>query len=255
MKTSAKIELQQVHFAYGDHEVLRDINLRVAPNQIFTLFGPAGSGKSTLLRLLNRLTDLSLEKTRLQGKVLLDGHDIYSPDVDVTGLRRRMGMVFARPVPLPLSIRDNITYGLTLDGGRHSRSRLDEAVERSLRAAALWDEVKDRLDDPGAALSGGQQQRLCLARTLALQPEVILLDEPTSVLDPISTLKVEEALFQLKESVTTIIVPHSVQQAARVADRAAFLLMGELIEEGPAEVLFTRPKDKRTEDYVTGRFG
>ncbi|NOZ07097.1 MAG: phosphate ABC transporter ATP-binding protein [Chloroflexi bacterium] len=254
METPAKIELQHVHFAYEDHEVLHDINLRIPPNQIFVLFGPAGSGKSTLLRLLNRLTDFSPEETHLQGKVLLDGQDIFAPDVDVTRLRQRAGMVFAKPVPLPLSIRDNITYGLTL-GGRRDRSTLDETVERSLHAAALWDEVKDRLDDPGMALSGGQQQRLCLARTLALQPEVVLLDEPTSGLDPISTLQVEEALFQLRESVTFIVVPHSVQQAARVADRAAFLLMGELVEEGPADVLFTRPKDKRTEDYVTGRFG
>lgn len=254
MNGLAKIELQHVHFAYGDQAVLRDINLRIPPNQIFVLFGPAGSGKSTLLRLLNRLTDLSQEETHLQGKVLLDGQDVFAPDVNVTGLRRRVGMVFARPVPLPLSIRENITYGLTLIG-IHDRPQLDEAVERSLRAAALWDEVKDRLDDPGSTLSGGQQQRLCLARTLALEPEVILLDEPTSGLDPISTLQVEEALFQLRESVTIIIVPHSIQQAARVADRAAFLLMGELVEEGPADVLFTRPQDKRTEDYVTGRFG
>ncbi len=254
MSELPKIELQQVTFSYSDHVVLRDINLLIPPNQIFTLFGPAGSGKSTALRLLNRLTDLSQEETRLRGKILLDGQDVYDSDVNVTSLRRRVGMVFARPVPLPLSVRDNITYGLTL-GGITDRSRLDGAVERSLRAAALWDEVKDRLDDPGVALSGGQQQRLCLARTLALEPDVILLDEPTSGLDPISTLKVEEALFQLRESVTIVIVPHSIQQAARVADRAAFLLMGELVEEGSADTLFTRPQDKRTEDYVTGRFG
>jgi phosphate transport system ATP-binding protein len=254
MTTAAKIELQHVHFAFGDQDVLRDICLRIPPNEIFVLFGPAGSGKSTLLRLLNRLTDLSLEETRLQGKILLDGQDIFAPEVDVITLRRRVGMVFARPVPLPLSIRENITYGLTF-GRKPSRSLLDETVERALRAAALWDEVRDRLDDPAAALSGGQQQRLCLARTLALEPDVVLLDEPTSGLDPISTLQVEEALFQLRQSVTVVIVPHSVQQAARVADRAAFLLMGELVEEGAAEEIFTRPKDKRTEDYVTGRFG
>jgi phosphate transport system ATP-binding protein len=190
----------------------------------------------------------------MQGQVLLDGEDIYAPEVDVVALRRRVGMVFAVPIPLPGSIRENITYGLRLAGVR-SRARLDEALERSLRAAALWDEVKDRLDDSAFALSGGQQQRLCLARVLALEPEVILLDNPTSGLDPISTARVEESLRALKREYTVVMVPHSVQQAARIADRAAFLLDGELVEAAEAGELFVRPKDPRTEAYVTGRFG
>jgi phosphate transport system ATP-binding protein len=232
---------------------LRGVSLRIYPNQITAIFGPAGGGKSTLLRLLNRLNDL-IPGRRLEGRILLDGEDIYAPGVDVHALRRRVGMVFATPVPLPMSIRQNLTYGLEL-AGVHSRARLDELIEHSLRAAALWDEVQDRLDEPGSALSGGQQQRLCLARTLALEPEVILLDEPTSGLDPISTAKVEASLQELKQHYTIVIVPHSVQQAARVADHAVFILQGELVEEGLGSLLFTQPRDRRTEDYVTGRFG
>jgi len=234
-------------------QALRDVTLRIYPNQITAVFGPAGGGKSTLLRLLNRLNDL-IPGRRLEGRVLLDGEDVYAPGVDVHALRRRVGMVFATPVPLPMSIRQNLTYGPELTGVRE-RARLDALVEYSLRAAALWDEVKERLDEPGIALSGGQQQRLCLARTLALEPEVILLDEPTSGLDPISTAKVEASLQDLKQRYTIVIAPHSVQQAARVADHAVFLLQGELIEEGPGSSLFTQPRDRRTEDYVTGRFG
>jgi phosphate transport system ATP-binding protein len=229
------------------------VNLRIYPRRITVIFGPAEGGKSTLLRLLNRLNDL-VDGGRLEGRVLLDGQDIYAPGVDVTALRRRVGMVFATPVPLPMTIRQNLTYGPQLAGVR-SREWLEEKIEESLEAAALWDEVKDRLDDPAIALSGGQQQRLCLARTLMLEPEVILLDAPTSGLDPISTAKVEESLQQLKQAYTIVIVPHSVQQAARVADQAAFLLQGEMIEEGAGDKLFTRPEDPRTEDYVTGRFG
>lgn len=249
-----KFLLENVSYTYEDGvQSLRNVNLRIYPNQITVIFGPASSGKSTLLRLLNRLNEL-IPGRRLEGRVLLDGEDIYAPGVDVHALRRRVGMVFATPVPLPMSIRQNLTYGPELAGVR-DRARLDELVERSLRAAALWDEVKDRLDEPAIALSGGQQQRLCLARTLALEPEVILLDEPTSGLDPLSTAKVEASLHELKQRYTIVIVPHSVQQAARVADRAAFLLQGELIEEGPGSQVFTRPRDKRTEDYITGRFG
>ena len=217
------------------------------------LFGPAGGGKSTLLRCLNRLNDLTEVKAS-SGRILIDGENILDPKTDVIALRRKVGMVFARPVVLPMSIRDNLTYGLELAGEKR-RSRLDEAVERSLKLAAIWDEVKDRLDEPAIALSGGQQQRLCLARVLALQPEVILLDEPTSGLDPISTGKVEAALQELKKEYTIILVPHSVQQAARTADYAAFFLQGELVEYGDGTTMFTSPREKRTEDYVTGRFG
>jgi phosphate transport system ATP-binding protein len=206
-----------------------------------------------LLRCLNRLNDLTEVKTA-SGRILIDGQNILDPQVDVIALRRKVGMVFARPVVLPLSIRGNLTYGLELAGEKR-RSKLEDAVERSLKLAALWEEVKDRLEDPAIALSGGQQQRLCLARSLAQQPEVILLDEPTSGLDPISTGKVEAALQELKKEYTIILVPHSVQQAARTADYAAFFLQGELVEYGAGKTLFTAPKEKRTEDYVTGRFG
>lgn len=249
-----KIRIEHLSLQYDDGtESLRDVTLAIRANQITVLFGPAGGGKSTLLRCLNRLNDLTGVRS-LSGRILLDGQDILDPATDVIALRRRVGMVFARPVPLPLSIRGNLTYGLELAGERR-RAVLDEAVETSLRQVALWDEVKDRLDDPAVALSGGQQQRLCLARVLALRPEVILLDEPTSGLDPISTGKVEASLQDLKRNHTIILVPHSVQQAARTADYAAFFLQGELVEYAPGQELFTNPKEKRTEDYVTGRFG
>ena len=254
MIESPKFLLERVSYTYEDGvRALRDINLRIYPDQITVIFGPAGGGKSTLLRLLNRLNDL-VPGRQMGGRVLLDGEDIYAPEVDVYALRRRVGMVFATPVSLPMSIRQNLTYGPEMAGER-DRARLDELIERSLRAAALWDEVKDRLDEPGGALSGGQQQRLCLARTLALEPEAILLDEPTSGLDPISTAKVEASLQELKQRYTIVVVPHSVQQAARVADHAVFILQGELVEEGIGGELFTNPRDKRTEDYITGRFG
>jgi phosphate transport system ATP-binding protein len=252
--TQAKCEFQAVSYTYEDGvQALRGVSLCIYPNQITAIFGPAGGGKSTLLRLLNRLNDL-IPGRQLEGRVLLDGEDLYTSGVDVHALRRRVGMVFATPVPLPMSIRRNLTYGPELAGVR-DRASLDELVERSLKAAALWDEVSDRLDDPAIALSGGQQQRLCLARTLALEPEVILLDEPTSGLDPISTAKVEASLQELKKHYTVIIVPHSVQQAARVADHAVFILQGELVEEASGGQLFTNPTDQRTEGYVTGRFG
>jgi phosphate transport system ATP-binding protein len=254
MSETPKLAFENVSYTYEDGiQSLRNVNLCIDANRITSVFGPAGSGKSTLLRLMNRLNDLIPGRT-LEGRVLLDGEDIYAAGADLNALRRRVGMVFATPVPLPLSIRRNLTYGPELAGVR-SRDRLTDLVEQSLQAAALWDEVKDRLDEPAIALSGGQKQRLCLARTLALEPEVILLDEPTSGLDPISTAKVEASLQELKERYTVIIVPHSVQQAARVADHAVFMLQGELVEHGPGRHLFTNPTDKRTEGYITGRFG
>ncbi|MGO9374320.1 MAG: phosphate ABC transporter ATP-binding protein [Syntrophobacteraceae bacterium] len=248
-----KIFIEDVNYFYGDFQSLRNITLDVPSRSVTVFFGPAGGGKTTLLRLINRLNDM-VENTRMTGRVLLDGQNIYDPDTHIAILRRRVGMVFALPLPLPGTIRENVTYGLKLAGLR-DRRRMEESLERSLTQAALWDEIKDRLDSPAIALSGGQQQRLCIARSLALEPEVLLLDEPTSGLDPISTRKVEESLQQLKQHYTIIIVPHSIQQAARVADQAAFLLMGDLIEYRSGTEIFTTPRDRRTEDYVTGRFG
>jgi phosphate transport system ATP-binding protein len=253
VKRDPKIRIESVSYAYDGKPALRDVALDVQANAITVFFGPAGGGKTTLLRLINRLNDL-VEGTEMAGRILLDGRDIYAPGTDVTSLRRRVGMVFALPLPLPGTVRENVVYGPKL-AGIQDRARLDETVCRSLTQAALWDEVKDRLDSPASALSGGQQQRLCIARSLALEPEVLLLDEPTSGLDPISTGKVEQSLFELKQDYTVIIVPHSIQQAARVADYAAFFLMGELIEHRPGAEIFTTPHDQRTEDYVTGRFG
>jgi phosphate transport system ATP-binding protein len=249
-----KIQVENLTLQYADGtESLRGITMGIRQNAITVLFGPAGGGKSSLLRCINRLNDLTEVKVS-SGRVLIDGENVMDPGIDVIALRRKVGMVFARPVVLPLSIRGNLTYGLELAGEKR-KSRLDEAVERSLKLAALWDEVKDRLEEPAIALSGGQQQRLCLARSLALQPEIILLDEPTSGLDPISTGKVEAALQELKKDYTIVLVPHSVQQAARTADYAAFFLQGEMVEYGVGKDIFTAPKEKRTEDYVTGRFG
>jgi phosphate transport system ATP-binding protein len=254
-----KIKVEHLSLNYSDGtESLKDISLDIPANSINVFFGPAGGGKSTLLRVLNRLNDLA-DVVQVAGKVTLydvqgNGLDVLDPATDVIALRRRVGMVFARPVVLPLSIRGNLTYSLELTGERN-KLRLDEAVARSLQQAALWEEVKDRLNDPASTLSGGQQQRLCLARSLVLEPEVILLDEPTSGLDPLSTAKVETTLQALKEHYTIILVPHSVQQAARTADNAWFFLQGELIESGPGKTLFTNARDKRTEDYVEGRFG
>ncbi len=247
-----KIEGLTLHYSDGT-ESLRDVNLVIPANAVTTIFGPAGGGKSSLLRTLNRLNDLA-DVVHMEGKVYLDGENILDSQTDVIALRRRVGMVFARPVVLPMSIRENLVYGLEV-AGEKKRSKLNTAVERSLKQAALWDEVQDRLDDPAAALSGGQQQRLCMARVLALQPEVLLLDEPTSGLDPISTGKVEQSLQELKKEYTIILVPHSVQQAARTSDYAAFFLQGALIEYAPGNEIFTNPRDQRTEDYVEGRFG
>ena len=252
--TDPLIAVRNLYLTYADEtEALRNVSLDIHRNQVFVLFGPSRAGKSTLLRLFNRLSDL-IEGTQRRGEVLLAGRDIFAPEVNVSALRRRVSMVFAVPTPLPGSIYANITYGLKLAGIR-SEDELGRRVERSLRQAALWDEVKDRLESSAFALSGGQKQRLCIARSLALEPEVILLDNPTSGLDPISTATVEESLYELKARYTIVMVPHSVQQAARVADNAAFLLDGALIEAGPAARMFVHPQDKRTEDYITGRFG
>ena len=249
-----KISIQNIFFTYADGtQALQNISLNVYENEIYVLFGPARSGKTTLLRLLNRLSDL-IENAQYQGTILFNGQDVFGRGVDVTDLRRRISMVFAVPTPLPGSIRDNLTYGLRMAGVRNL-SILEERVERSLKHAALWDEVKDRLDESAFALSGGQKQRLCIARSLALEPEVIILDNPTSGLDPLSTSSVEDSLYELKQHYTIIMVPHSVQQAARVATRAGFLLDGELVEVGQARKIFVDPEDKRTEDYITGRFG
>ncbi|MCC6604705.1 MAG: phosphate ABC transporter ATP-binding protein [Anaerolineae bacterium] len=251
---TAKLSIQNLSFTYPDGiRALNGVNLDIKPRELFVLMGPSRSGKSTLLRLMNRLSDL-VEGGQREGTILVDGQDIFTPETDVFALRRRISMVFAIPTPLPGTIYDNLTYGLKMAGLR-DRATLDERVERSLHQAALWDEVKDRLGDSAFALSGGQKQRLCLARSLALEPEVILLDNPTSGLDPISTSLVEASLFELKQQYTVVMVPHSVQQAARVADRIAFVLDGQVIEVGGNSQIFVNPTDKRTEDYVTGRFG
>ena len=249
-----KIVIENFSIEYSDGiESLREINLSIPAKQLTVLFGPAGGGKSTLLRSINRLNDLADVRVT-KGKILLDGVNILDKKIETNSLRRKVGMVFARPVVLPFSIRRNLTYGFEL-AGVHNTTVIEESIERSLMQAALWEEVKDRLDEPANALSGGQQQRLCLARSLIQQPEVILLDEPTSGLDPISTLKVENSLQELKKEYTIVLVPHSVQQAARTADTAAFFLQGELIEVGKGETLFTKPVDDRTQRYIEGRYG
>jgi phosphate transport system ATP-binding protein len=249
-----KIVIEHLTLTYSDGtESLKNVSLNIKANTITVLFGPAGGGKSSLLRVLNRLNDLA-DVTVLQGKATINGEDILAPDLDVSALRRRVGMVFSRPTALPLSIYENVAYGLVM-AGMKNKKKLDEAVEMALTQAVLWDEVKDRLSSPGSALSGGQQQRMSMARVLALQPEVILLDEPTSALDPLATAKIEELLRELKEKFTIVIAPHNTQQSARISDMAAFFLQGELIEYAPAETMFTVPKDKRTQDYITGRFG
>ena len=248
-----KVRIEGLSYWYGTRQSLNGVTFDVPDKAVTVLFGPAGGGKTTLMRLVNRLNDL-VDGTRMTGRILLDGEDIYAPGVDVIRLRRRVGMVFALPLALPGTIRENVIYGPRLAGEKNS-VRLSEIVERSLIQAALWAEVKDRLDTPALRLSGGQQQRLCIARSLALEPEVLLLDEPTSGLDPISTAKVEESLFELKRQYAVVIVPHSVQQAARVADFAAFFLGSELVEFGAGPQVFTAPREKKTEDYVTGRFG
>ncbi len=253
MSQQAKIEIKNLNFFYNDHQVIKDVNMEVRANEIYALFGPANSGTTTLFRALNRLSDLDVG-ARMEGKILLDGKDIRSNDVNVTELRRRVGMIFEEPVTLPMSIFDNIAYGPRLSGIK-DKDILAQKVESALRLSVLWDEVKDRLHSPALRLSGGQQQRLCIARILALEPEVILMDRPCAALDPISTYKIEESLVQLKERYTILIIPHNVQQAGRIADRVGFMLMGEMVEQGLTKDVFTNPKDQRTNDYITGRFG
>ncbi|EXG87666.1 phosphate ABC transporter ATP-binding protein, PhoT family [Lacrimispora sphenoides] len=253
MTQKSKIEIKGLNFYYQQKQVIKELNLEIPKNRIMAVFGPANSGITTLLRTLNRLSDLTVG-ARQEGEILLDGKNIFDPDVNVTELRRRVGMVFDVPTPLPMSIFDNVALGPRM-GGMKTKADVAEEVEKALRMSALWDDVKDRLDTPAARLSGGQQQRLCIARVLALEPEVILLDRPCSALDPISTAKIEESLIQLKEQYTIIIAPHTVQQAGRIADRVAFMLMGDLIEQGYTQEVFSFPKDNRTNDYLTGRFG
>ncbi|HVB33192.1 MAG TPA: phosphate ABC transporter ATP-binding protein PstB [Patescibacteria group bacterium] len=245
----SRIEVEHLNFYYGSHQALFDVNLRFPANRITALIGPSGCGKSTCLRTFNRIYETQ-PRTRVEGTVLLDGQSIF--DMDLMGLRRRVGMVFQRPNPFPKSVFDNVAYGLRING---YSGKLSEAVERSLRRAAVWDEVKDCLQKSAYAFSGGQQQRLCIARALAVNPEVLLLDEPASALDPISTAKIEELLFELKETCTVVIVTHNMQQAARVSEFCAFLLDGRLVEYNLTSTLFTKPSDPRTEAYITGRFG
>lgn len=247
-----KISVSDLDLYYGDFKALKNVNLRVSPNEVTAFIGPSGCGKSTLLKSLNRMNDL-VEGCRITGKILLDGEDIYG-DIDVNHLRKRVGMVFQKPNPFPMSVYDNVAYGPRTHGIR-SRVKLDELVEKSLRRAAIWDELKDRLKKSALGLSGGQQQRLCIARALAVEPEVLLMDEPTSALDPISTSKIEDLATELKSDYTIVIVTHNMQQAVRISDKTAFFLLGELVEFGPTEKLFSMPSDKRTEGYITGRFG
>ena len=247
-----KFEISNLDLFYGDFKALKNINLNITEGDITAFIGPSGCGKSTLLKSLNRMNDL-VEGCRITGKVLLDGEDIYG-SMDLNHLRKRVGMVFQKPNPFPMSIYDNVAYGPRTHGIR-SKVKLDEIVEKALRDAAIWDEVKDRLKKNALGMSGGQQQRLCIARALAVQPEVLLMDEPTSALDPISTSRIEELAVELKKHYTIIMVTHNMQQAARISDKTAFFLLGEVVEYGDTEQIFSMPKDKRTEDYITGRFG
>ena len=249
---SDKITINHMNLHYGDFHALKDVNLNLSEKEITAFIGPSGCGKSTLLRSLNRMNDL-IPGCRIDGDIRLDGEDIYG-DMDVNLLRKRVGMVFQKPNPFPMSIYDNIAYGPRTHGIRN-KTELDEIVEKSLRSAAIWDEVKDRLKKSALGMSGGQQQRLCIARALAVQPEILLMDEPTSALDPISTSKIEDLAVELKKDYTIIMVTHNMQQAARISDKTAFFLLGEVVEYGETEQLFSMPKDKRTEDYITGRFG
>jgi phosphate transport system ATP-binding protein len=247
-----KIEVKDLDLFYGDFQALKKVNMKIVENQITAFIGPSGCGKSTLIKTLNRMNDLVVG-CHITGSVTLDGEDIYG-DMDVNLLRKRVGMVFQKPNPFPMTVYDNIAYGPRTHGVRR-KAMLDEMVERSLRDAAIWDEVKDRLNNSALGLSGGQQQRLCIARALAVQPEVLLMDEPTSALDPISTGKIEELAVELKEKYTIAIVTHNMQQALRISDSTAFFLLGEVIETGETQNLFSMPQDKRTDDYITGRFG
>lgn len=249
----SKIDVSNMDLYYGDFHALKNINLSIEDNEVTAFIGPSGCGKSTLLKSINRMNDL-VPGCRITGEMLLDGENIYSGKMDVNGLRKRVGMVFQKPNPFPMSIYDNIAYGPRTHGVR-SKAKLDDIVEQSLRQAAIWDEVKDRLKKSALGMSGGQQQRLCIARALAVQPEVLLMDEPTSALDPISTSKIEDLAVELKKDYTIVMVTHNMQQAARISDKTAFFLLGEIVEYGETEQIFSMPKDKRTEDYITGRFG
>ncbi len=250
---AVKIQANGLQLHYGDKHALKGVSMDIEENKVTALIGPSGCGKSTFLKCINRMNDL-VENVKIEGSILLDGDDIYAPKVDLTLLRKRIGMVFQSPNPFPMSIYDNVAYGPKVHGVK-SKQRLDEIVERSLRGAALWDEVKDRVKKSALGLSGGQQQRLCIARALAVEPEVLLMDEPTSALDPISTMKIEELMSELRSKYTVVIVTHNMQQAARISDKTAFFLVGEMIEYNDTEKLFSMPTDKRTEDYITGRFG
>jgi phosphate transport system ATP-binding protein len=248
-----KVSSRNLNFFYGDFHVVHDLNMDILPNQVTAIIGPSGCGKSTFLRVFNRIFELYRDQ-RAEGELLLDGRNILDPDIDILELRRRVGMIFQKPSPLPMSIFENVAFGLRLHH-RHSRSELHGRVEAALQRAALWDEVKDKLKQPGQALSGGQQQRLCIARAIAVDPDVLLMDEPCSALDPGSTSRIEDLILEFKQRFTVVIVTHNMQQAARVSDYTAFLYRGELIEYGQTEKLFTRPDNKQTENYITGRFG
>lgn len=248
-----KFDIENLNLYYSDFHALKNVDLAIEENEITAFIGPSGCGKSTLLKCLNRMNDL-VEGCRIEGKVLLDGEDIYKKGTDINELRKEVGMVFQKPNPFPLSIYDNIAYGPRTHG-IHKKKELDEIVESALKAAAIWDETKDKLKKSALALSGGQQQRLCIARALAVKPKVLLMDEPTSALDPISTSKIEDLTLELKKEYTIVIVTHNMQQAARISDKTAFFLLGEVVEYAPTEELFSRPKEKKTENYITGRFG
>lgn len=249
-----KISIERLNFFYGRVLALKDVSLAISPNQVTAFIGPSGCGKSTLIRALNRMNDV-IPGTRVEGHVWVDGEDIYAPTTDVVSLRKRVGMVFQKANPFPRSIFDNVAYGIKINRLAKDKTELADRVEQSIKAAALWDEVKDRLNQPAWGLSGGQQQRLCIARALAVEPEILLLDEPTSALDPIATQKVEELIVDLKERYTIVVVTHNMQQAARISEMTAFFWLGELIEYNTAEKIFTRPENQMTEDYITGRFG
>ncbi|MFZ5966282.1 MAG: phosphate ABC transporter ATP-binding protein PstB [Bacillota bacterium] len=253
MVNKVKIKVRDLNLFYGDFHAIHDINMDIVENKVTALIGPSGCGKSTFLRTLNRMNDL-IDSVRITGEILLDGVDVYSEKCDLINLRKNVGMVFQKPNPFPKTVYENVVYGPRIHGIKE-KAKLDEIVEKSLKGAALWDEVKDRLDKPALGLSGGQQQRLCIARCLAVEPDVLLMDEPTSALDPISTLKIEDLLEELKKQYTIVIVTHNMQQAGRVSDYTSFFLNGDIIETDLTDNIFSKPRDKRTEDYITGRFG
>ena len=251
--TEVCMNVNQLNLFYDESQALNDISFQLKKNHVTAFIGPSGCGKSTLLRCFNRMNDL-IDSVRVEGEIILDGNNIYAPEIDVTSLRQRVGMVFQKPNPFPMSIFENVAYGLRLQGIK-KRRQLEEKIEWALKSAALWDEVKDRLDESALGLSGGQQQRLVIARAIAIEPEILLLDEPASALDPISTLKIEELIYELKSQYTILIVTHNMQQAARVSDETAFMYMGQMIEFGDTNTIFTNPAKKQTEDYITGRYG